>query len=153
MGHLVPRMEPLSSCDPPLSATADTQPPRALHSMHCQPLPGDTGDQAVAATWLGQVPAKEASAPWEEKLTSQLAATKLEGTARGLATLSLSSQACMLRKTGEKRPADSLPSPFQTPQLLFPTPWSLCRWLSRGSCGPSAAGTGPPFPTGIPSAP
>lgn len=96
-------MKALSGCDPPLSATADTQPPHALLSMHCQHLPGDTGGQAADATWLGQVLAKDASAPREEKLTSQLAAMKLEGTARGLAPLSLPSQACVLRRAGEKK--------------------------------------------------
>lgn len=57
------------------------------------------------------------------------------------------------QENGQKRHEESSPSPFQTLQLPFPTPWNLCRWLSRGSCGPSAAGIGPPFPAGIPSAP
>lgn len=46
-----------------------------------------------------------------------------------------------------------LPCLSQTPPPLSPTPGSLCRWLSRESCGPLADRTGPPSPAGSPSSP
>lgn len=89
---------------------------------------------------------------WEEKSYLQTSSCETGDTARGPSSPSPTQSLCVQR-AGKKSHEGSSPSLFQTLQLPFPTPWSPCRWPSHGNCGPSAAGTGPPFPTATPSAP
>lgn len=114
-------MKALSSCDPPLSATAGSTAPHALLSPCTANICRGTQEAK-----LRMLPGSDkcwqriASAPWEQKLTSPTRShMKLEGTVRSRPPLTSVPSLHVEEAEGE-RPAGSLPSPFRTPQLLFP---------------------------------